>query len=100
MQYAYIVGWKPGEPAVYDVRFGRKALKDLKGLAQPMRERVLGKLRQLARDPDAAGLDTRALKGGQGFRLRVGDYRILYTRDDRIRILAIQRIGHRRDIYR
>ena len=40
------------------------------------------------------------MKGGQGFRLRIGDYRVLYDIDDSSQIINLRRIGHRREIYR
>ncbi len=40
------------------------------------------------------------MKGGQGFRLRIGDYRVLYDIDDSNQIVNLRRIGHRREIYR
>ena len=40
------------------------------------------------------------MKGGQGFRLRIGDYRVLYDIDDSSQIVNLRRIGHRREIYR
>jgi mRNA interferase RelE/StbE len=40
------------------------------------------------------------LVGQNGYRLRQGDYRVLYTVDDQARVIRVYRIGHRRDIYR
>jgi mRNA-degrading endonuclease RelE of RelBE toxin-antitoxin system len=40
------------------------------------------------------------MKGGQGFRLRIGDYRVLYDIDDSSKLINLRRIGHRREIYR
>ena len=43
----------------------------------------------------------KALKGAEGlFRIRSGDYRIIYTVQDRILLVLVVRIGHRREIYR
>jgi mRNA interferase RelE/StbE len=39
-------------------------------------------------------------KGEDAYRIRVGDYRIIYTIDDDVKIVAIIKVGHRRDVYR
>lgn len=40
------------------------------------------------------------MKNNQGYRLRVGEYRILYDIDDKTQAVTLRRVGHRRDIYR
>jgi len=64
-----------------------------------IRKRVYGRLVVLSANPYPQGI--KAIKGGDGvFRLRVGDYRILY-RVERGRLLVLViKIGHRKDIYR
>ncbi len=44
--------------------------------------------------------NSKKLKGNVGYRLRIGDYRILYIVDKVVRIVEIYMIGHRKDIYR
>jgi mRNA interferase RelE/StbE len=39
------------------------------------------------------------MKDSQGYRLRVGDYRVLYDIDDKTQSITLRRVGHRRDIY-
>lgn len=51
----------------------------------------------LAQDPRPPG--ARALQGRPGLRVRVGDYRILYTVDDDVLLVVVVRLGHRRDVY-
>ena len=53
---------------------------------------------QLKEEPRPA--NSLQMKGGQGFRLRIGDYRVLYDIDDSSQIINLRRIGHRREIYR
>jgi len=43
---------------------------------------------------------SRALRGRPGFRLRVGDYRILYTVDHGVLVIVVVTVGHRRDVSR
>ncbi len=45
-------------------------------------------------------LNSKKLKDNLGYRIRIGDYRILYTVDKTVQIIEIYKIGHRRDIYR
>ena len=54
----------------------------------------------LANDPRPAG--AKRLKGyeGEALRVRTGDYRVIYKVDDAIRVVAVVRIGHRREVYR
>jgi mRNA interferase RelE/StbE len=75
------------------------AERDLRVLTPTMLARVDARIRELAGNPRPRG--TERLQGPQGgFRLRVGDYRILYDVDDAQQIVIIARIRHRRDVYR
>jgi mRNA interferase RelE/StbE len=61
-----------------------------------VRQRVQGVLALLAQDPHPpAG---RALPGRPGFRVRVGDYRILYTGADDVLLVVVVTLGHRREV--
>jgi mRNA interferase RelE/StbE len=64
-----------------------------------MLTRIDARIRALADHPRPHG--TEHLRGPQGgFRLRVGDYRILYDVDDAQQMVIIGRVRHRRDVYR
>jgi len=54
----------------------------------------------LAKNPDNGTLDIKVLKGREGFRLRVGRYRVLYTRNDERLIIEIVKIRPRGDAYK
>jgi len=60
--------------------------------------RVDGKIRGLGEDPRPPGAEK--LRGKEGWRIRVGDYRVIYEIDDRSREVMIYRVQHRKDIYR
>ena len=60
--------------------------------------RVWEKLLVLEREPRPRG--AAKLEGIEGYRIRVGDYRIVYLVDDDARVVDVARIGHRREIYR
>ena len=85
--------------ALYAVSFRRSAEKDLRRLDAAVQRRVLQAVEELAVDPRPAGC--RKMQGGEdAFRIRVGDYRIIYTVDDGIKVVAVERIRHRREVYR
>ncbi|MGD0691683.1 MAG: type II toxin-antitoxin system RelE/ParE family toxin [Acidimicrobiales bacterium] len=51
----------------------------------------------MANDPRPPA--SRPLRGRDGYRLRVGDYRIIYTINDRVLLIVVVTVGHRRDVY-
>ena len=64
-----------------------------------MLERIHAKILDLRDDPRPHG--SRKLSGNlEGWRVRVGDYRILYQVDDTVETIAVVRVRHRRDVYR
>lgn len=84
---------------MYQVLVERAAEKDLKRLASDIQYRVATALRGLAKNPRPTG--SRKLAGTKhDWRVRVGDYRIIYEIADVIRVVRIQRIRHRREVYR
>lgn len=66
-------------------------------LPSTVQDRIESKIVELATNPAALANQIKALKGVKAFRLRVGDYRVIFTETGVI--LAILRIGHRSDIY-
>ena len=84
---------------MYKVQYTRSAVKDLKKLPRSFVKRIVRRIRQLADNPRPSGVVK--VKGyDQYYRLRVGDYRIVYGVGDEIRIVTIVKIGHRKDIYK
>jgi len=82
----------------YRVEIERVAVKALQRLPQADRTRILGRIRGLTEDPYPAGATK--LVGANGFRIRSGDYRIVYVVDETDKIVTVTRIGHRREVYR
>ena len=74
------------------------AAKELEALPQRDRKRAAAKIQSLSQDPRPAGSEK--LSGQDRYRLRQGDYRILYAIDDLSATVVIVKIGHRRDVYR
>jgi mRNA interferase RelE/StbE len=61
--------------------------------------RLAAKLEALAENPRPAGV-TKLQGEANAWRIRVGDYRVLYTIEDRRPVVLVIKIGHRRDVYR
>lgn len=84
---------------MYRVVVERSAEKDLKRLSSEIRARTANAILALAKNPRPSG--SRKLTGTESdWRIRVGDYRIVYEIADEIRIVRINRVRHRRDVYR
>ena len=80
----------------YQVRFNSSALKQLRKLPKQAQQRIIDKITALGDDPRPASC--RKLKARENqWRLRVGDYRIIYTIEDEM--VMIVRVGDRRDVY-
>jgi mRNA interferase RelE/StbE len=82
----------------YTVLILRRAQRELQRLPQEDYERVREAMRGLARNPRPTGC--LALTGRAGWRIRVGDYRVIYEIDDAQHTVTIAHVGHRRDVYR
>lgn len=84
---------------MYRVLIERAAEKDLARLSSEMHDRVIAAIQALATNPRPPGC--RKLAGSKAdWRIRVGDYRVLYEIADEIRIVRVNRVRHRRDVYR
>jgi len=83
----------------YQITIRKKALKELELLPKKTNEKIVLVIDALSENPRPQGC--KKLKGEEEYlwRIRVGDYRIIYTIEDSIKIIDIRRIGHRRNIY-
>jgi mRNA interferase RelE/StbE len=81
----------------YRIELRPAAVRALRKLDPQIRHRIHGAIALLAQDPRPPG--ARALRGRPGFRVRVGDYRIIYTVTDDVLLVVVVTLGHRRDIY-
>lgn len=83
----------------YKLEFTASALRELRSLDAQIQVRIAAKATALCDDPFPPGV--KKLQGLPGhFRVRVGDYRIIYRIDGQRVVIVIVRIGHRREIYR
>ena len=85
--------------ADYTITFARSARKELENLPADIADRILRKIEKLGANPRLPGVIK--LQGSRNFwRLRVGDYRVVYSINDLSRTVDIAVIRHRRDVYR
>jgi len=82
---------------VYEVRFTDAAHEDLEKLDKTISERILDKLEVVANDPFSF---VKKLKGCDFYRLRVGDYRVIMSIENRRMIIFVVEVGHRSTVYR
>jgi mRNA interferase RelE/StbE len=84
---------------MYRILLERAAEKDLARLAAGMHDRAIAAIQALARNPRPPGC--RKLAGSKNdWRIRVGDCRVVYEIADEIRIVRVNRVRHRREVYR
>jgi mRNA interferase RelE/StbE len=84
---------------VFRIEFSTDALKSLKRMPRNVALRIRGKIDELAIDPRAPNNNVKALVGRPGYRLRVGDWRVIYDLNDTLRILSVERIAPRGGAY-
>lgn len=84
---------------MFEVTYSTKAFKFLKKADTDIRHNLSKKIQLLKVDPFSQELDIKKLKGRDGYRLRVGDYRVIYTIDNNIITIFIIDIAHRKEIY-
>jgi mRNA interferase RelE/StbE len=84
---------------VYSVLLERAAEKDLARLSSAVHDRVIAALRGLTQNPRPPGC--RKLIGTKNdWRIRVGDYRVVYEIADVVRVVRVHRVRHRGEVYR
>lgn len=81
----------------YQVELRPAAVRALKRVGHQDRDRIRGAIALLGEDPRPPGAET--LHGRPGLRVRVGDYRIMYTVVDHVLVVAVITLGHREDVY-
>lgn len=82
--------------ASYNVLITKSASKELAAIPLKDRQRLVTRIRQLANEPRPAGCEK--LSGEDKYRLRQGDYRILYEIIDADLLVTVVRIGDRKDV--
>lgn len=83
----------------YRVEFRRSAEKDLRRLDVNIQTRVLRAIESLTGQPRPSGC-RKLTDAENAYRIRIGDYRVIYTISDIVLVVAIESIRHRREAYR
>lgn len=85
---------------MYQIIFKKSAEKELQKLPSQIIKRLVPAIDSLSKDPRPSG--AKKLQGNKEniWRIRVGDYRIIYLIADEIKIVEIRRIGSRKDVYK
>jgi mRNA interferase RelE/StbE len=83
--------------AKYQISISKTAQKQLDKLSDTIADPILDAIATLAANPRPSGV--KKLKGRDGYRIRKGDYRIIYDIHDYVLIVDVIAIGHRKDIY-
>ena len=82
----------------YRIEIKRSAVKELEAIPAKDRRRIATKIQALAGNPRPAGCEK--LSGHDKYRIRQGNFRILYTIEDDVLVVTVIKIGDRRDVYR
>jgi mRNA interferase RelE/StbE len=82
----------------YTVEITDRAKRELRRLPKQIASSILFEARALAKDPRPHGYQK--LSGTDLYRIRVGDYRIVYEIHDRVLVVLVIHVGHRREVYK
>jgi len=82
----------------YTIYILRRAQSELAKLPRGIYERIRDAIRALAQDPRPPGC--LKMKEREGWRIRIGSYRVIYEIDDEQQTVTVLHVGHRRDVYR
>ena len=82
---------------MYEILLERRAEKDLKKLSSELFERIIVKIQSLSENPKPQG--SRKITGSKSdWRIRIGDYRVIYEIDQKEKRVKIMRVRHRREV--
>ncbi|MDO8381556.1 MAG: type II toxin-antitoxin system RelE/ParE family toxin [Microbacterium sp.] len=81
----------------YRIELRPAAVRALRQIDHQDRDRIRGAIALLGEDPRPPG--AQALRGRPGLRVRIGNYRVIYTVNDDVLVVAVIALGHRRDVY-
>jgi mRNA interferase RelE/StbE len=84
--------------AVYNIFFKESVRKDLDSIPKNDLQRIMERIGTLAENPRPVGSEK--LSGQEKYRIRQGDYRIIYSIQDTQLTVWVVKVGHRREIYR
>lgn len=82
----------------YKVEFAQTVRKDFRKIPKKDATKILSAIDELSINP--RGSDSKKLKGEELWRIRIGNYRVLYEIDDGVLLVAVVKVGHRKTVYR
>jgi mRNA interferase RelE/StbE len=84
--------------ASYSLLIKPSAIKELEALPTKDRRKIITRIEGLASEPRPHGCEK--LSGLDQYRVRQGDYRVVYSVDDDVKVVLVVKVGHRRDVHR
>ena len=82
----------------YEITVSKSAAKELSKLPKQVNNKLIKAILALSGDPRPDG--AKKLRGGsENWRIRVGDYRVVYAVDDKVLVVDVRKVGHRKEIY-
>ena len=85
--------------ALFEIRFAPSVQKDLRKIPKDIAQKILENIRLLAKNPKPFGF--RLLEGSEiAWRIKINKYRVVYTIEDKVLIITVVRVAHRKDVYR
>jgi mRNA interferase RelE/StbE len=85
--------------ASYQIEWKASAVKELRALPKPVVTRIVTAVASLADHPFPSGV-VKLVGSDHAYRIRIGDYRVVYTVESVVLLIEIVRVRHRRDAYR
>lgn len=86
---------------MFNVEFAKSAKKEFEALPKRIQDRILEVLKVLSNNPYTDILNIKKIRGEEGlYRVRVGDYRVVYVLQNKVLKILIIKIGYRKDVYR
>ena len=83
---------------MYTVQVSKRASQEIAKLGRDLQVRVVARIELLAQDPRPSGC--KKLAGSEYWRIRIGEYRVVYSIEDQQLMVLVIRVAHRRDVYR
>jgi mRNA interferase RelE/StbE len=84
---------------MWSVAYTDEAVRALARIDRTVARRIRAKVLEIARDPRATNNNVKKLTGVEGYRLRVGDWRVVYTLRQQVLTVVVVRVGHRSEAY-
>jgi mRNA interferase RelE/StbE len=85
--------------ASYRIELKRSAAKEIEAIGSKKdRQRIVERIEKLTEDPKPSG--SQKLAGEESYRVRQGNYRIIYTIEDDVLVVTVVKVGHRKKVYR